>query len=317
MMNLHRMALGWACLVFLALLSGCNSKELALWEAIDRIEVGNVARLLQDGADPNSLPEGKDRLPIEIAAEKGNAEIVQNLLQHGARPDSAIGDEKPLWLAMVNGHEEAATALVKAGANVHGPMQNGFSPLYFAALQGYKLLAAQMLEKGAEVHSPGPAGTPLHEAAENGDLILAKLLVEHGAQIDRINADGESPAFLALDNGQPGLLQWLLDNEADPNLQNELGNTLLILAADHDDTLAIQLLCAAGANAGIQNLAGETAMHQAAAKGNLAAAKVLVRDCNAPLNQQDARGLSPAGLAFREGQTELVDFLTSLGGRLR
>ena len=139
----------------------------------------------------------------------------------------------------------------------------------------------------------------------------------NGADLNRINAEGETPIFLALDAGEYETAEWLSKNGANLKQTNMLGNTVLANMTEKNDTTALQFLCGLDAAPNSRNLIGESALHRAAALGHLHAAKILVESCKANLNLQDNLGLSPAGLAFREGQTELVDFLTSIGGRLR
>lgn len=308
----------WAILLFLVFsVNACNSYETALWEAVEKQEVGNVERLLDSGADPLVVPEGESRSIIEIAAEKGNPRIVKMLLATGIDPNLAKGGEAPLWLAMKNGFEASAIELVNAGADVNGPEMEGFTPFYFAVMQDFMELATKMLAHKADVYSAGPAGSPAHEAAENGNLGILQLLEINGADLNRINEEGETPLFLALDAKKYETAEFLLKHQANPNISNALGNTVLASMVSKNDTAAMRMLCRFNADPNTQNLKGESPLHQAAAKGFLEAAKILVQDCYAKLNLRDFLGLSPAGLAFREGQTDLVDYLTSIGGRLR
>ena len=45
--------------------------------------------------------------------------------------------------------------------------------------------------------------TPLHEAAQNGQLDMIRLLLAHGADPAARKADGETPAQTALKAGHP------------------------------------------------------------------------------------------------------------------
>jgi ankyrin repeat protein len=305
------------CLGMMLLSVGCRSHNAALLDAIERQELGNVKRLLDGGAKADLVPEGATMFPLEAAAKGGNASIVKLLLDAGAHPDSARGPEPPLWWAMINGHEAAAVLLVDANAEIDGPMRKGTAPFYFAVMQDYTELVTKMIARGADIYAPGPNGSPIHEAAENGNLALLRLLVSTGANINRINDLGETPIFLAVEQKHWEVANWIVNNEGDINATNKLGQTVLHTLAATADSLAIQQVCALFAEPDIQNLVGETPLHIAAAKGNMIAARALIDQCNADLNLRDHHNLSPAGLAYREGQTEMVEFLTSRGGRLR
>lgn len=296
---------------------GCRSHDAALLDAIEKQEVGNVERLLASGANAKIVPKGASHFPIEAAARGGNPEIVQMLLAAGAHPDSAQGDRTPLWLAMANGHEEAAVLLVDAKARIDGPQEMDMAPLYFAVMQDYTDLVTKMIAFGADVDAPGPNGTPLHEAAENGNSALTRLLIANGASPNRGNDLGETPAFLAAVGGHWEVAEILLSHHADLNIPNRLGNTFLHELAAGNDSAAIRHACALHPNPDAQNLLGETPLHVAAKAGNLPAVAALIDQCGADLNLRDQHDLSPAGLAYREGKTEIVEYLTSRGGRLR
>jgi ankyrin repeat protein len=304
-------------LALLLLLSACRSHNAALLDAVERQEVGNVKRLLESGAKPDEVPEDGKMYPIEAAAKGGNPAIVKMLLEAGAKPNAAKGDKSPLWWAMLNGHEEAAVLLIDAKAKFDGPMLNGISPFYFAVMQDYTDLVSKMIAFGVDVDAPGPQGTPLHEAAENGNLPLVRLLVATGAEPNRINDLGESAIFLAVAKGNWEIVEWMTSNGANINATNNLGQTVLHQCAEKADSMAIIRLCVLKADPDKQNFLGESPLHVAAGKGNLPAARALIEDCHADLNTRDHHDLSPAGLAYREGQSPMVEFLTQRGGRLR
>jgi ankyrin repeat protein len=299
------------------LLGGCRSHDAALMDAIEKQEVGNVKRLLEGGAQANVVADGAMAFPIEAAAKRGNPAIVKLLLEAGAHPDSARGKEPPLWWALLNGHQEAAVLLVDAGAKVDGPVRKGMMPFYFAVMEDYADLVTKMIAHGVDVHAPGPQGSPLHEAADNGNLALVRLLVVTGAEVNRINDLGETPLFLAVEGKHWEVAEWLASSGGNINATNKLGQTVLHDWAVEEDSIAIQRVCGMKADPDVQNLIGETPLHIAAAKGNIIAARALLEYCGADINSRDNHGLSPAGLAYREGQDEMVEFLTAQGGRLR
>lgn len=311
-----RTATAWM-LVLTIVLTGCRSRDSALMDAVEKQEIGNVERLLAAGANAKVVPEGSSQFPIEAAARGGNPDIVRMLLVAGAHPDSARGERTPLWSAMVNGHEEAAVLLVDAKAQIDGPQEMGMSPLYFAVMHDYTDLVTKMIAHGADIHAPGPNGSPLHESAENGNAPLTRLLLANGASPNRGNELGETPVFLAVENGHWEVAEVLLDHKADLSIGNRLGNTFLHELAARDDSAAIRRACAMHPDPDVQNLIGETPLHVAAKLENMKAAAALIVFCGADLNLRDNHDLSPAGLAYREGKGLMVEYLTSMGGRLR
>jgi ankyrin repeat protein len=63
----------------------------------------------------------------------------------------------------------------------------------------------------------------LNLAADNGHLAIVKLLVEHGAEINKVSGvyGGMTPLIRAVQNCNPDIIQFLLENGANPNLTNE------------------------------------------------------------------------------------------------
>jgi ankyrin repeat protein len=78
--------------------------------------------------------------------------------------------------------------------------RNGFTPLHLAAQQGNLEVAAALLDAGARVDPVNKYGnSPLFAAvfAYQGRGELIELLQRHGADQNRANASGQTPAGLA------------------------------------------------------------------------------------------------------------------------
>jgi ankyrin repeat protein len=64
------------------------------------------------------------------------------------------------------------------------------------------MIAKMLIEGGADCSFTQFSGiTPLHLAAKNGNIDLLIVLLEAGANVNIKNHDGKSPADLALENG--------------------------------------------------------------------------------------------------------------------
>ncbi|MCP4937525.1 MAG: ankyrin repeat domain-containing protein [bacterium] len=95
------------------------------------------------------------------------------------------------------------------------------------------------------------SGTALHFAAIWGKTELAKLLLEHGAEVDAMayeNNHEQTPAIvLAAWEGGTDVLRLLLKAGADPNLQSSNGVTALSTAKRHNKKDRVKLLLKFGA----------------------------------------------------------------------
>lgn len=130
---------------------------------------------------------------MSYCVEKGNETGVRLSLEFGA----SVAQKKRWYL------------LTRSKALVGG-WEGG--PLHFAKT---KNMAKLLLSNGADMnHSPDNWGTPLHVAAEIGNLSLAKLFIENKAHVDHSNVWGITPLHVAAERGHLDVAKLLLDHGA-------------------------------------------------------------------------------------------------------
>ena len=118
--------------------------------------------------------------------------------------------------------------------------------------------------------------TPLHQAALKGNLALASLLLQHGADVNARDGGGATPLHNAALSGRSELAALLLDKGADREARDaESGATPLSLAAAWGRTALVELLVERGADVNAGNRAGVTPMAAAAKNGFPEAAAIL------------------------------------------
>ena len=150
-------------------------------------DLPSVRALLHEGADVNAA-HGDGMSALHWAAERGDAEMVETLLQAGAAADAVtrIGHYTPLHVAGTGGHAKVIARLAEAGADV----------------------SATTSTSGA---------TPLHLAAAAGSAAAVAALFDHGADADaRENAWGQTPLMFAAARNRVEAVRVLLDRGADP-----------------------------------------------------------------------------------------------------
>ncbi|KAG9239846.1 ankyrin repeat-containing domain protein [Calycina marina] len=166
-----------------------------------------VEELLLQGADPD-LPENPT--PLWLAAIGKHAAIVKILLKtrrvnveaenksnHGER---AI-HEPCIW----GGRDEIqiVEALLDAHANIEGTTIGAWTPLHQAArFHGSEELMRFLIQRGADVEAVigRCLSTPLHLAAEVGNIGKIKVLLKAGARPDIEDVDGRTPKVRAEEN---------------------------------------------------------------------------------------------------------------------
>jgi len=111
--------------------------------------------------------------------------------------------------AAERGNSNKVRELLKRGglkANPNTRDKNGNTPLHLAAEHGFLDVARLLLEHGADVNAIGKSGwTPLHVAAVNGRMAIVRLLLEHGADVDVIDNYDQTPSDRARQVGYEGI----------------------------------------------------------------------------------------------------------------
>jgi len=142
------------------------------------------------------------RLTVFEAAAAGVLERVRRALDDDASLATAFAPDgyTALGLASFFGHLEIVNLLLGRGANVNAPSRNEMAvvPLHSAAAAQHLAVAEVLIENGADVNVPSAGGsTALHRAAQNGQLPLVRLLLEHGARPDVADDESVTPRQLA------------------------------------------------------------------------------------------------------------------------
>lgn len=115
-------------------------------------------------------------------------------------------------------------------------------------LQSHPDVVSELLKHGANPNAlTGQGRTPLHLAAETGDIVCAEVLIAGGADLNGKGAQDATPLHWAAAKKTPAFGKWLVDKGAQPDLADELGWTPLFLADANGRTELIPLLLAAGA----------------------------------------------------------------------
>jgi ankyrin repeat protein len=178
----------------------------------------DIAKVLLDaGANPHVC--GMDGgSALMWAAGNGNREIVRMLLKKNAR---ATGQKSPSQAAMVeailrNDVESVKESLAK-GADPNAVIFWQRTPLMISAKLGYAEIARVLLEHGADMNARTKWGerTALLEAADKGRSDVVNLLLDHGADIETRGTLNQTPLMEAAEEGRVETVNILLDRGAD------------------------------------------------------------------------------------------------------
>jgi hypothetical protein len=118
----------------------------ALWQE----DLARVEKMLQAGIDPNAQTSIGNR-PLLIAAKKGNPQMMQALIAHGAKVDAPDRNGlTPLMAAASMGLDQNVRVLISAGAKVNARDEKGSTPLIWAAISGHPQVVEILLAHGAD-----------------------------------------------------------------------------------------------------------------------------------------------------------------------
>ncbi|KAK1467542.1 hypothetical protein CCUS01_07073 [Colletotrichum cuscutae] len=162
------------------------------------------------------------------AVKKGLPEVVELLLAAGADPNDSEAKEDPLHHAVVQGNETIVKLLLFRTFCIRTPK---------ASTDESKDQKQLRLEANYEHHDP-TRPSPLHIAVGYGHTRIAKLILEKGADADRLIA-GKPPLHIAVSKGDRSCMDVLLENGANPDQCDSYGiNVLRQAVAKHDLPLA-------------------------------------------------------------------------------
>lgn len=170
--------------------------------------------------DPELAREFRRAEELITAAGTGDLEKLDELVKGGVDLNRTTNNEGSLALssAALMGQLEAARFLVEKGADVNA-FDRVASPLYQAAFGKNVEVVRFLLDRGAKVDAKLPENkeTTLHAAARSGDLAVMAVLLSHGAKVDALNEGGITPLMVAAHGGHPGAVKLLLDKGAEVN----------------------------------------------------------------------------------------------------
>ena len=155
------------------------SQNKALWWAAQNGVVAVARMAIMYGAEAdkvNNLGES----PLYTASKRGYTDVVRLLLDSSEidSRDSPDGSSA-LAVAVRNGRDSVVDVLLAAGANVDSKDRYGETCLHVA--RGKQMLCKILPESRYVNQQCVERKTPLHRALEAGDVEVAKMLLDYGA----------------------------------------------------------------------------------------------------------------------------------------
>jgi len=294
-----------------------NEKQTPLMHASARGRLRAVEQLIHIGkADVNAVDQYK-RTALMQATSYGHIEVVKCLLQHGAK---------------VNMHDEFGESALSMTLTSYGPE----TALTIKLVPYTPETARVLVEAGARQEPNVDGRTPLHIAAHLGVLPTVELLLNHGADVNATDNNGDTPLMVARD---PHVVEFLLNHGANAEMSNKYGMTALAFAArsNHSKKVALllnkveeipldllrmmaeqghcsivsKLLERDGVDINLPDSAGKTVLMFAAECGQLRMVQLLV-ESGANINANNNGGETATDFAVNSGKVEVLAYLDGL-----
>lgn len=276
---------------------------------LDTGEIGIDSR----GYQAEDLYERQGATPLYLAVVEGNEEAARLLLDRGADPSAPTGSSQkryPLIAALSGLHYGMAKMLIDAGADVACRDFSDDTPAICAAMTGNLEMVTLLLGRGADIFTTDRSGLTLFLAAFaiGSNPALVEMLIDRGG----LTPEDEMNSYFAssVQRGWYNITKRLIEKGANLEykpMQRPVPLLIVSIMMDHFDIA--ELLIQKGANVNARGDDQSCALHYTRQEEHLPIVKSLLA-AGADVSATDAHGCQP--LMFAESAV-IVEILLANG----
>lgn len=329
--------------------------------ALDQIQL-IIAKILIDAGSDVNIQRTDGQSALHLATRYQDLSLLYAVLLKGAIIDlKDCSGRTALHIANTDRNDQILKILVDFGADVNIEDSRGFTALDYALVdeENYNLVKILATAPGCEINTQSiktgyaalhlavkkkdvemirrllsrsdvnvnindnKFGTPLKYALNQGDLDIAKILIDAGAFIDTIDQPEQQTALhLAVKNQDVAMIEYLLSRHANVNVPDKMNRTPLHKAAEYFRNFNVikgrkilELLLNAGANVEMQDSMGKTALHYLVRDAGVEIVEILL-NFRPNVNKKDNRGRVPLFNAIAGENVDVVKLLVDRGAEL-
>lgn len=208
--------------------------------------------------------------------------------------------------------------LIKKGADVNARRSDGWTPLHYAANGGSVLLVKLLVENGAELNPRMKEflATPLHFAANKNHNLVVQYLLEKGAEVDPKNHIKRTPLYDACLNGGFESVELLVENGANITSAGEDGSTPWHAANIGGHLEMVKYLKGKGVDVNLKRNENAIALHDATYFGKYELVEYLLEN-GAFIDQvTDDFKATPIHAAVMTREEKIINLLMDWGANL-
>ncbi|WP_264684784.1 MULTISPECIES: ankyrin repeat domain-containing protein [unclassified Wolbachia] len=284
-----------------------------LWNAVELLNRYSMIKLREGVVNIHRLVQKVTRLKLQ---EKGREEEVLRKALNLVNIGDVAKDNK-IHVAFIWGYASKHGKLIDdfyKDTNLHLLVENGdYKAIknllaYIKRKHQNKLSGIVNAKNGCDI-------APLHLAAGNGELDIAKHLINEGANIDARDCFYQTPLYWAAKSGELDMVKYLVNKGASVGIKDNYGWTVLYWAVESESFDIAEYLIkekGMGIDVSAKYSNGKTMLHEAIRFAKLDAIKYLI-DKGIDINIKNGYGDTPLHWAAIREKVDVVRYFVEQG----